>query len=153
MRLTAPFMLALLACGGDPSGDAVLSSSIGATFAGQNFGVGFGFATVVDGDNVILLGDGGFRCGAELEELPPPGHSITFQVSSLNPGTFNNVFIEMFSNSGGIDGISSSGGTVTISGSDEDSVAGGISYEHTDDENRTFSIEGEFEVIRCLDDE
>jgi hypothetical protein len=148
-RVHALSLLALFACGSDPSGEPFLSGAVGGNFAGNRFDIRFGFVTDFEDDNLFNLGDGGQKCGSELEELPPSGNTVVFSLSSLAPGSFNGVFVEMFNNGDQFLGISSNEGTVTITSATEDSVAGSISYAHTDDENRMYSVEGEFEVTRC----
>ena len=98
---------------------------------------------------LIVLGDGGIRCGSENAGEPPPGRTAVFSISSVEVGTYS-ASTQMITNVDDFEGVgSSTGGTVTITASSETSVAGEVSFMYTDNESRMFSVAGTFEAIRC----
>ncbi len=150
MRTTLLFVLLVcLASCGDESGDPFLSGALegsydGATFVGVN-----GFATVSDGNPVIVVGDGPVHCGSESSGAPPKGRNAAIHPDALAVGTYSSVFVQMFSNVGSFEGVGASLGTLTITSVTDASVAGEITFDYTDGEGRHFTLDGTFEVVHC----
>lgn len=138
------------ACGGDDAGEPLIAGSLTASYAGTAFTPVNGYATLYNDSFLVVLGDGGIRCGSEKGGgEPPPGRTAVFEIGSFDVGVYS-AFTQMFTNVGNFEGVgSSTGGTVTISASSETSVAGEVSFAYTDDENRMFSVAGTFEAMRC----
>jgi len=141
--------LLLGACGGGEVGDPFVSGAIDGNYDGEPFTATNGFATVIDGTDVLGFGDGPLHCGSEQQNDPPSGNSIAIGLPSFDVGTYPDLFVQMFHNASSFEAIGSGGGTVEITASSDASVAGTLSYSFTDTDARMFTASGTFEVVRC----
>jgi len=139
----------LAACGGGQTGDPFVSGAIDGSYDGEPFTATNGFATVFESTDLLGFGDGPLHCGSEQLNDPPSGRSIAIGLPSFDIGVYPDVFVQMFRNVSTFEGVGSSGGSVEITASSDVSVAGTLSFDYTDDTNRTFTASGMFEVVRC----
>jgi hypothetical protein len=142
-------VLVFTGCGGDDAGEPLIAGDLEASYDGDAFTPAFGFATLLDGGAFIALGDGDVRCGSEQENEPPSGHTIAFGVEAFEVGSYSSVFVQMFDNVGSFEGVGSNTGTVELTAVSDTSIAGSLDFSFTDDEGRTFSASGTFEVLHC----
>ena len=147
--LVAASCLLMSACAGDDSGEQLVASSLTASYDGAAFTPTFGFAAPYMSGNVLALGDGAIRCGTQNAPEPPPGRTAVFSLASLDAGTYGSVFVQMFTNVGEFEGVGANRGNVTITTSTDATIAGMVSFDYTDDEQRVFTIAGTFEAVRC----
>jgi len=143
-------LVAIVGCGGGGTpGDPLISGSLTGEYEGQPFTPTFGFATLYEGTTIIGLGDGDLNCASPAQNEPPPGTNAILALPSFDVGAYSNVFVNLYHNVDGFEGAGSNGGSVTITASSADSVAGTISYAYTDDAGMTFGLDGTFDVVRC----
>jgi hypothetical protein len=139
----------LVACGGDESGEPLVSGSVKGSFDGMTFTAVNGFAAPYRGQAVIGVGDGSIRCGSENANDPPSGMSIVIAVPELAVGSFSNVLVEVYKNRGAFEGVGSNTGSLTLTSVTDASVAGMIAFSYTDMDSRVFTANGTFEVVNC----
>jgi hypothetical protein len=137
----------LAACGGG-GGEPLISGSVGGDYEGNTFTADTGFATIVEGTTAIGIGDGGLDCDSPNDTNPPPGTNAILFLPSFDPGTYTDVFVNMYRNVDGFSGFGTGGGTVTITASGT-TVAGSVEWSTTD-MGLTYSVSGSFEVVRCV---
>lgn len=146
----APLVLALcqVACGG-ANGEPLVAGNLTGSYDGRSFTAINGFAAIEDDEEILVFGDGNVHCGSPNASSPPSGMTAAFQVPSFAVGTYDNVFVQMYNNVGSFMGVGSTGGTVTITSSTEETIAGTVSFTYTDAMSRSFSFSGNFEVVNC----
>lgn len=137
------------ACGGDSTGEPLLATSLVGSYDGTEFIPTNGFATVYQGNALIVMGDGPVGCGTEDNSLPPRGRNGALRVPALEVGSYSNVLVQLYSNVGRFEGVGENSGTVTISSVTDESITGDVTWTYTDDEGRDFSFTGTFEVVHC----
>lgn len=139
------------ACGGSSSaaGEPLVAGALTGSFEGHAFTPTFGVAMLYTGDNLIAFGDGPINCGSASSMAPPPGTTAIIATPALDVGTYSSVFVELDRNVGSFSGAGSSDGTLTITASTADSVAGTIAYDYTSADNLAYQLSGTFEVMRC----
>jgi len=145
-------LLAILcsqACGGDDGGDPLLSGSVSGSYDGDAFDVAYGFATPYQGQILIALGDSNLHCGSQDAPNPPGGRSAAISVPMLEVGSYTSVFVQMFNNVGSFEGVGANSGSVELTAVSAESVSGSVSFDYTDDQSRSFTLSGTFEVINC----
>ena len=149
--LAGALCLGLCGCGGGDSGEPLLSGSLTAEYAGDSFTPDSGYATIYQDAGLIALGDGPIHCGTENQQLPPSGDNVVISLPNLDVGDYGSVFVELLRSAGGnLDGNGSNSGTVTITDSTSDAVAGSVEYDYTDSQTGDhYAISGTFEVTRC----
>jgi len=139
----------MAACGGGSSnGEPLISGSVEGSYDGEEFTATFGFATIYMDGPLLGFGDGNVHCGSEDSPDPPSGHSVIVDLPSFDVGSYGSVFVELIDNTGGFDGTGSNTGSVTITTS-ADTLAGTLSFAFTDQDNKTYTAAGPFEVVRC----
>lgn len=144
-----PAVLLLSGCGGDESGTPLRSGVLTAEYAGTAFTPVNGFATTYMGKGVVVLGDGPVHCGSESANDPPSGRNASFSITTLTPGTYGTVFVQLFENVSSFHGVGASKGNVTITSVSAESVAGMISFDYTADDGKHYAINGNFDVVHC----
>jgi len=149
MVLMAASVMAFGACGGGGGGEPLISGTLTGDYAGDAFTATFGFASAYQGVLIIGLGDGGIDCDSPNQNDPPPGNNAILEMPALDVGSYTSVFVHLYHNVGSFEGVGSNTGTVTITSSTADAVAGMVSYAYTDDQARNFALDGTFEIIRC----
>jgi len=148
--LALSYLVVVVGCGGGgASGDPLISGSLAGEYEGQPFTPTFGFATLYEDTTIIGLGDGDLNCASPTQNEPPPGTNAILALPSFDVGTYSNVFVNLYRNVDGFEGTGSNGGSVTITASSADSVAGMVSYSYTDDGGLTSGLDGTFDVVRC----
>lgn len=142
----------LSACGGGDSGEPLLSGSLTAEYAGESFTPDSGYATIYEQQGLIAIGDGPIHCGTENDTFPPSGDNVVINLPTLDAASYDQAFIWMYHTSGShLDAVGSDG-TVTITDSSPDAVAGSVDFDYTDSETGDhFAISGDFEVTRCAE--
>ena len=136
-------------CGGDAVGEPLIATTLVGEYDGVEFIPINGYATVYDGNSIIVLGTGPIACGSEDDSLPPRGHTAAMRINALAEGSYGNVQVQLYSNVGQFMGSGSNSGSVTISSVTDDSVVGEVTYNYTDAQDREYSITGTFEVAHC----
>lgn len=149
--LVLALALGSLSCGGSP-GVPLLGGTVTGSYQGSGFTAAYGLAfdTSVD-RKLIMLGDDEIHCGSPTDDEPPPGHVGALTLSSLEVGTYGNVFVNLLRNVDGFTGRGSNQGMVEITASSITEVAGTVSYDFTDDEGLRYQLDGDFRVTRCAD--
>jgi hypothetical protein len=144
-------LLAGGACGGGSAGEALVSTTLTGQFKGQSFTPTSGVATVVQGSNVIAVGDGPLNCSSAQQNDPPMGTTVTLSVSTLDVGTYSPVFLDFIRyEATNFDGFGSNDGTLMLTAVDASSVTGTIAYSYTDSSTGdSYALSGSFEVSRC----
>lgn len=141
----------LVGCGGgdDESGEPLLSGSLSGDYDGAGFTPANGFATVLDQTPLIALGDGPIRCGTEDDNDPPSGTNAALSIPMFEAGDYTSVLVLIYQNVDEFEGTGSNVGSVSLTSVSEESIAGSVEYEYTDDQDRHFSLSGTFDVVRC----
>ncbi len=144
--------LALVACGGGgdgAAGEPILSGSVSGVYGDNSFTVINGFALDhTDASKLIGLGDGPLNCDSAAQPDPPSGLNAGINLPSFEVGIYNNVMVNIYSNIGSFEGLGSNAGTVEITESSANALAGTVLYED-DIEGTVVSLNGNFEVLRC----
>lgn len=137
-------------CGGDDDALPLVSSTVTGSYAGHDFTAVNGFV-VMDGTDTFLiaLGDGPLNCASVDAPTPPSGTNAALALTIVAPGTYSNVFVNLYRNVGSFSGHGSNSGTVTITASTTASVTGTVDWSDTDDDGATYRLSGGFEVSRC----
>lgn len=142
--------LGVASCSDDgPTGLPLVTTTVTGSYAGNAFTPAFGFVTVYQGANLIAVGDGPLDCASPALPDPPAGTNAAFTVPALEPGTYGNVFVNLYRNVGGFTGHGSNAGTVTLTAVTAAAVTGSISYSDTDDVGAVYTLSGDFEITRC----
>src|SRR6185295_8687824 len=118
------------------------------SFDGDDFTATVGFATLYKDAPLVGLGTGNLHCGSEDSPNPPSGFSVVIDLPSFDVGSYSAVFVEMIRNTGNFEGTGANTGSVMITGSG-DTIAGMLSFIFTDQDSRTFTAAGTFEVVHC----
>lgn len=144
--------LLLPACGGDgesASGEPLLSGEVNGTYGDSDFVAVNGFALdVSDSSKLIALGDGPLNCESVDQPDPPSGINASLNLPSLEVGTYGSVMVNFYYNIGSFEGLGRNAGTVEITASSAESVAGTVSFDEVID-GTTLSLNGSFELSRC----
>jgi hypothetical protein len=146
--------LGLLGCGGGSASNPLISGVVSGNYGPETFTLTTGFATVYtpeQGDPRNLIGVGtDLGCDSPNMNEPPDGSSAVIAVPSFDPGTYGNVFVNLYQNIDEFSGIGSNSGTVTITSSSATSVAATVSFGYTDaTSGEMYALAGTFEVVRC----
>ncbi|MBK8409561.1 MAG: hypothetical protein IPL19_16445 [Sandaracinaceae bacterium] len=141
--------LVAASCGGGTTPEPLLATTLVGSYAGEEFIPVNGFATVYQGNAIIVLSDAAVACGTEDNNTPPPGHTTALNLPALAVGSYGNVFVQMYNNVGRFDGAGQNSGSVTISSVTDESIVGEVTFNYTDNEDREFSFTGTFEVAHC----
>lgn len=140
--------LALTACGSSESGEPLLSGSVTGTYGDHTFTAVNGFAYDADGSSIIGLGDGPLNCSSPDKPDPPSGMMAGITLPNLEVGTYGQVLITIYRNVGSFEGKGTNAGSVEITASSAESVAGTVAY--TDESDGTaLALNGDFEVVHC----
>ena len=141
--------VAFIACGSSEKGEPLLSGSVTGTYGDDNFTVVNGFAySASDTSHVIGLGDGPLNCKSPEKPDPPSGMMGGINLPSLEVGTYGSVLITIYTNKGGFEGKGTNSGSVEITASSAESVAGTVTYNDESD-GTTLALNGTFEVVNC----
>ncbi|HOX47252.1 MAG TPA: hypothetical protein PK668_26905 [Myxococcota bacterium] len=156
LALLALALLAPLAgCGGGGgSGDPepLLAGNVSGALDNETFTAVNGFAVVgADSHTLIGVGDGPLNCASPDQPDPPPGMMASISLPSDAVGTYGSVMITVYVNRSGFQGVGSNDGTVEITASTPESIAGSVSYSASPGGEHTVSLNGTFEVVRCAD--
>jgi hypothetical protein len=143
--------LSLTACGGGPAAEPVLEAATTGSYDGTEFTVVSGFASADADSALILLGDGNLYCGVESSGSPPTGRNASISLPALEVGSYGSVMVFMMEDVGSYRGSGANTGSVTLTEVTETSVAGEVSFSHTNDQGQDFSLSGTFEVARCAE--
>ena len=140
---------AFAACGSGASGEPLLSGNVTGTYGDDTFTVVNGFAyDPSDTSNVIGLGDGPLNCSSPDKPDPPSGMMGGINLPSFEVGTYSSVMVTIYRNIGSFEGKGTNAGSVEITASSAESIAGTVAY--TDDSDGTaLSLNGSFEVVHC----
>jgi hypothetical protein len=142
--------VAVLGCGGGgDAGEPLLSGSLSGDYEGHAFTPAFGFATIYSGTNLIGLGAGPLNCDSPERNDPPAGINAAFTLSTLEPGSYSSVLVNLYYNVGHFEGRGSNAGSVTITSVTDAAVAGSIAYSDVGEMGETYALSGTFEVMRC----
>ena len=139
------------ACGGSgASGEPLIAGALTGDYQGTAFTPAFGFALerTAGVSYLIAVGTDPIHCGTAEQSDPPAGNFAAIALTSLDVGTYSNVIVEVFTNVGGFAGSGSNAGSVEITASTAESVAGTVTYADTI-ESRSYGLSGSFEVVRC----
>ena len=129
-------------------GEPLLTATLTAEYAGKPFTPEFGFATIYQSSGLIGLGTGPIHCGSEQSNAPPSGTNAVFAVP-LEVGVYSSVFVQLLQNTGSYESHGANTGAVTITTVSQESVAGSIGFDYTDDAGKHYAIDGSFEVVHC----
>jgi hypothetical protein len=108
-----------------------------------------GFLVMDQGRFLIGLGDGPLSCASATAPEPPSGTNAGISLDSIDPGTYGNVFVNLYHNVGSFSGHGSNSGTVTITASTAASVTATVDWSDTDSDGKVYRLSGGFEVSRC----
>jgi hypothetical protein len=141
--------LAFAACGSSEKGEPLLSSTVTGTYGDDSFTAVNGFAyEPSDTSKVIGLGDGPLNCNSPYKNDPPSGMMGGISLPSFEVGTYSGVMVTIYRNIGSFEGKGTNAGSVEITASSAESIAGTVAY--TDDyEGTALSLNGSFEVVHC----
>jgi hypothetical protein len=145
------WVAALIGCGGGGStpGEPLVSGSISASYAGNPFAPGYGFATVYMGSGLIGFAESAVHCGSEKSPDPPGGSGVIVQLPSLAAGNYATAYVQVFQNHGSYMAVGSMG-TVDLT-SVTTSVAGTLDFTFTDpSDGKMYEASGAFEVVNCM---
>lgn len=140
------------ACGGGEDALPLLSGSVEGSYAGAAFTAENGFATMLDGDPIIGVGDGPLHCGSPASSEPPEGRNVLIVAPAFEVGVYDDVFVNLYENVDDFEAIGSNGGRLELTAVSDASVAGTITFELTNDEDEVFTVDGSFEITRCADE-
>jgi hypothetical protein len=140
--------VAFAACGSSEKGEPLLSGSVTGTYGDDTFTAVNGFAYDSDNSSVIGLGDGPLNCSSPDKPDPPSGMMAGINLPSLEVGTYGQVLITIYRNVGGFEGKGTNSGSVEITASSAESVAGTVAYNDESD-GTTLALNGDFEVVHC----
>jgi hypothetical protein len=141
--------VAFAACGSSESGEPLLSGNVTGTYGDDTFTVVNGFAYhASDTSKIIGLGDGPLNCKSPEKPDPPSGMMGGINLSSLEVGTYTQVLITIYRNKGGFEGKGTNSGSVEITASSAESIAGTVTYNDESD-GTTLALNGSFEVVNC----
>lgn len=143
--------VAFAACGGGSEvGEPLLSGNVTGTYGDYSFTAVNGFAhDESDTSKVIGLGDGPLNCKSPDKPDPPSGMMAGIYLSSFEVGTYSPVLITVYRNVGSFEGKGTDTGSVEITASSAESIAGTVAY--TDEyEGTALALNGTFEVVHCL---
>jgi hypothetical protein len=149
MRTLLAGLVMLAACGGGGGGEPLISGSVTGEYEGTAFTATHGFAADVEGTLAIVIGSGDIGCGSVDDNEPPDGINAAIGMESLAVGTYTNVSVLLHFNIGHYEAHGTGGGTVTITASSPESIAGSIDWL-TVDAGLTYSVTGTFEIASCL---
>lgn len=138
----------VLGCG-SPAPEPVLGGTASGTYDDVEFSAENGFWAALGSNSVIMLGDGGLYCGAESADEPPSGYTAAIFPDTLEVGTQGSISVQILKNVGSYESYGTNSGTLTLTEVTDETVAGEVSFSTTDDEGRSFSFSGTFEVVRC----
>ena len=144
--------VAFAACGGSSEkGEPLLSGTVTGTYGDDTFTAVNGFAYHdSDTSKIIGLGDGPLNCNSPEKTNPPSGMMAGIYLSSFEVGTYSPVQIVIYRNVGSFEGKGTNSGSVEITASSAESVAGTVAY--TDESDGTaLALNGSFEVVHCPD--
>jgi len=144
----------VFACGGEAQEhEPLISGTVTGEFEGASFTIEEGIAKDRSETNkLIVLGTDAINCGTPDQQDPPTGYFASIGLESFDVGTYSNVPIAVFENHGSFSGTGGNGGTVEISVSTTDVIAGTVAYSYTDSETGdSYRLDGTFEVLRCAE--
>ena len=142
--------VAFTACGGDGAvGEPLLAGTVTGAYGDDSFTVVNGFAVDnSDTSKLIGLGDGPLNCQSPDKPDPPSGMMAGIGLPSFEVGTYSQVMVTIYRNIGSFEGRGTNAGSVEITASSAESIAGTVAY--TDDSDGTaLSLNGSFEVVHC----
>ena len=143
--------VAFAACGSSEKGEPMLSGSVTGTYGDATFTAVNGFAyEPSDTSKIIGLGDGPLNCNSPYKTDPPSGMMGGINLSSFEVGTYSGVMVTIYSNRGSFEGKGTNAGTVEITASSAESIAGTVAYDD-EYEGTALALNGSFEVIHCPD--
>jgi hypothetical protein len=142
--------VAFAACGGSSEkGEPLLSGSVTGTYGEDSFTAVNGFAyEPSDTSKIIGLGDGPLNCNSPYKTDPPSGMMGGINLPSFEVGTYNGVMVTVYTNKGGFEGKGTNAGSVEITASSAESIAGTVAY-NDEYEGTTLALNGGFEVVHC----
>lgn len=141
--------LSLTSCGDDAAGEPLVSGTLMGSYDGADFEPINGYASTYMGQPFIALGTGPIRCGSEESPSPPPGYNAVVRAPDFAVGSYGSVFVQLYANVSGFEGVGSNGGSLDITAVTADTVSGSIDYAYTDGDGRMFTLSGTFEVVLC----
>ncbi|MBP6849700.1 MAG: hypothetical protein KA201_38430 [Kofleriaceae bacterium] len=136
-------------CSDDEAALPLVASTVTGTYAGDDFTAVNGFLVMDQGRFLIGLGDGPLSCASATAPEPPSGTNAGISLDSIDPGTYGNVFVNLYHNVGSFSGHGSNSGTVTITASTAASVTATVDWSDTDSDGKVYRLSGGFEVSRC----
>lgn len=141
---------AMTGCSDDgEAGLPLVASTVTGTYAGDDFVAVNGFLVMEQGRYLIGLGDGPLTCASATAPAPPAGTNAGISLTTLDPGSYSGVFVNLYHNVGSFSGHGSNSGTVTITASTAASVTATVDWSDTDSDGKTYRLSGGFEVSRC----
>jgi hypothetical protein len=143
--------LAFTACGSGATGEPLLSGTVTGLYGDDSFTAVNGFAVdSSDTSKLIGLGDGPLNCQSPNKPDPPTGMMAGINLPSFEVGTYSQVMVTIYRNIGSFEGRGTNAGSVEITASSAESIAGTVAY--TDEsEGISLSLNGGFEVVHCPD--
>jgi hypothetical protein len=142
---------AFTACGSGATGEPLLSGTVTGLYGDDSFTAVNGFAVdSSDTSKLIGLGDGPLNCQSPNKPDPPTGMMAGINLPSFEVGTYSQVMVTIYRNIGSFEGRGTNAGSVEITASSAESIAGTVAY--TDEsEGISLSLNGGFEVVHCSD--
>jgi hypothetical protein len=142
---------AFTACGSGATGEPLLSGTVTGLYGDDSFTAVNGFAVdSSDTSKLIGLGDGPLNCQSPNKPDPPTGMMAGINLPSFEVGTYSQVMVTIYRNIGSFEGRGTNAGSVEITASSAESIAGTVAY--TDEsEGISLSLNGGFEVVHCPD--
>jgi hypothetical protein len=141
--------VAFIACGSSEKGEPLLSGSVTGTYGDDSFTVVNGFAyDASDTSKIIGLGDGPLNCSSPNKPDPPSGMMGGINLPSYEVGTYGQVMVTIYSNVGSFEGKGTNAGSVEITASSAESIAGTVAYTDNSD-GTALALNGSFEVVHC----
>lgn len=147
-----PVLVAVLgasggACGGSSSGEPLVSGEVSGSYDGASFTMNYGFAIEHNAAYLIALGSSSINCSTIDAPDPPSGDTAAVSASTLAPGSYPNVPVQLYHNITAFTGTGSNAGQLTIT-QRAPTVVGTIAYSDTIS-NKSYALNGTFEVIMC----
>jgi len=143
--------VAFTACGNAAVGEPLLSGTVTGSYGDDSFAVVNGFAVDnTETSKLIGLGDGPLNCRSPDKPDPPTGLNAGINLPSFEVGAYGQVMVTVYRNIGSFEGHGSNAGSVEITASSAESIAGTVAYTDTLD-GVSLSLNGSFEVVHCPD--
>jgi hypothetical protein len=130
-------------------GEPLISGAVTLGYADQPYTMMYGIAVDHDGAPLVGFGTDPIDCDSVNSQNPPTGTSAVVTLSSLAPGTYSNVSVELIHNTSDLEISGASTGAVTITDMSADSVAGTVTFSNTGSDNKTYDLDGMFDVHHC----